>query len=91
MDHDFTIEGFNQVLKMVDQNKSSALTDIRTGVIVDAFSSERDRVLHLYNLSTSTSTFPKKWKTGTVVSHPKINNPKCALYMRPISLMLIPG
>ena len=64
---------------------------IRSNVIVDAFNILIDRTLRLYDMSIRNSVFPKKWKTSIVVPLPKINNPRFAPDMRPISLIPLLG
>ena len=45
----------------------------------------------MYNQSIQSSTFPSKWKTSIVIPIPKVNNPRYASDMRPISLIPLPG
>ena len=45
----------------------------------------------MYNQSIQRSTFPSKWKTSIVIPIPKVNNPRYASDMRPISLIPLPG
>ena len=43
------------------------------------------------NGSLTLCTVPDEWKTATIVPLPKVNNPKTASDMRPISLLPFPG
>ena len=71
----------------IDVNKSSAIENIRAVVIIDAFKTQLDRILKLYNGSLTRCIFPIKWKEGTVIPLPKVPIPKTASDMRPISLL----
>ena len=86
-----TEEELLRILQKIDVNKSSSLTNIRSKVIVDAFSSQLDRVLKMYNGSLTRCTFPTSWKVGTIVPLPKVTIPKTAGDMRPIALLPLPG
>ena len=88
---DFTIIDLQKALKLININKSSAVKDIRSQIIIDAFTFFPEKILKIYNTSIKTSTFPESWKKSIVVPLPKINNPKFAADMRPISLIPLPG
>ena len=79
------------IVNDIDLSKSSAIKNIRTVVIVDAFKAQFDRILRLYNGSLTRCIFPARWKKGTIVPLPKINIPKTASDLRPISLLPLPG
>ena len=78
-----------EIIKEIDINKSSAIENVRAMVIIDAFKAQLDRITRLYNGSLTRCIFPTRWKKGTVVPLPKINIPKTASDMRPISLLHI--
>ena len=80
----FNIEEINKAIGKVDPNKSSAIENIRSNVIIDAFNHNIDRVLKMYNISLVQSTFPDAWKTSTVMPLPMVNNKKHAAELRPI-------
>ena len=86
-----TRDEFLEILNNVDVNKSSSMDNIRTMVIIDAFTAQLDRVLKLYNGSLTRCIFPTPWKEGTVIPLPKISIPKTALDLRPISLLPLSG
>ena len=65
-----------EVLKLVDVNKSSAIENIRSNVIIDACLGEIERFVKLYNGSLTHCTFPDKWKYSTVIPLSKVSNPK---------------
>ena len=50
-----------------------------------------EKILHLYNESLRQMTFPQTWETSIIVPIPKINTPKLASDLRPISLIPLPG
>ena len=78
-------------LDKVNVDKSSAVPDIKTQVLVHAFKSQKNRIVRMYNGSLALCTFPNKWKKATIVPLPKVNNPKVVSDMRPISLLPFPG
>ena len=88
---DFDAEELYEVFKLINVNKSSALTNIRSQVLIDSFYKEFERILQLYNKSIRSVTFPSRWKTSIVIPIPKIYNPIHASDMRPISLIPLPG
>ena len=77
--------------KKVNVNKSSAIPDIKTQVMVHAYKHQSERVVRMYNGSLTQCTFPLKWKKATIVPLPKVANPKTVSDMRPISLLPFPG
>ena len=79
------------ILKDVNLNKSSAIHNIRTKVLVHAFQSQLTRVVKMYNGSLTLCAVPDEWKVATIVPLPKVNNPRTASDMRPISLLPFPG
>ena len=87
----FTYDELHTVMKLIDVNKSSAVNNIRTSVIIDAYETITERIIRLYNQSLQQAKFPTTWKTRIVVPIPKVNTPKTASDFRPISLIPIPG
>ena len=86
-----THEEFLNILNDIDINKSSAIDNIRSMVLIDSFRSQLDRVIRIYNGSLTRCIFPTCWKKGTVIPLPKISHPKTASDMRPITLLPLPG
>ena len=76
---------------MIDKNKSSAITNIRANVVIDAFEAQLERIMRLFNLSLLTSIYPQSWKVSIVVPLSKVNFPQNASDLRPISLLPLPG
>ena len=90
-DEPFSPDELRKAIKLINTNKSSAVNNIRSSVIIDAYEIMFERILHLYNQSIKQATFPTAWKTSIVVPIPKINTPKYASDLRPISLIPVPG
>ena len=90
-DADFTVQELENAFKLINVNKSSAVPNVRSQVIIDSYQREIERVLVLYNQSLKTAIFPNKWKVGTVIPIPKVKNPVHASDMRPILLIPLPG
>ena len=82
----FTEEEVHTVCKAIDVNKSSALTNIKTMVLKDAFLSKLPELRWLFNCSLQYSIFPDNWKLSSIVPLPKVNNPKLASELRPVAL-----
>ena len=88
---DITTVDLELFLNKVNINKSSAVSNIKTKVLVHAFHNQKNRIVRMYNGSLTLCTFPSKWKRATIVPLPKISNPKTVSDMRPISLLPFPG
>ena len=86
-----TVDEIRDVLKVLDVNKSSAIENLRSMVIIDDCYGVTERFAKLYNGSLTHCVFPDKWKYSTVIPLPKIPNPKTASDMRPVSLLPLPG
>ena len=80
-----------QIIKKIDVNKSSAIENIRSAVIIDAFKSQLVRVVRMYNGSLTRCSFPTSWKEGTIIPLAKTSAPQTAGDMRPIALLPLPG
>ena len=87
----FTEEEVHIVCKSIDVNKSSALTNIKTMVLKDAFLSRILELVWLFNCSMQYSIFPDSWKLSSIVPLPKVSNPKLASELRPVALTPLPG
>ena len=79
------------VLKLIDVNKSAAIENVRSKVIIDAYMVQRDRMLKIYNGSLTHCMYPASWKRSTVIPLAKVNVPKTASDMRPISPLPLLG
>ena len=90
-DEPFSHEELHKAINLINVSKSSAVKNIRSGVIIDAYEIMFERILRLYNQSLRQAKFPTVWKTSIVVPIPKVNTPKYASDFRPISLIPLPG
>ena len=86
-----TVDEMLKIVNNIDISKSSSVENIRSVVIIDAFRTQLERIVRLYNGSLTRCIFPGSWKQGTIVPLPKISNPKTASDMRPIALLPLPG
>lgn len=59
------------ILKELDCNKSSGVTDISSNFIFDAIAAMPDVFIKLINLSLSTGVFPNAWKCAKITVTPK--------------------
>ena len=87
----FTDEEVHAICKSINVNKSSALINIKTMVLKDAFFSKLEELKWLFNCSMQHSTFPDSWKLSSIVPLPKVCNPKMASELRPVALTPLPG
>ena len=86
-----TIRNLEYFIKKVNTNKSSAVPNIKTRVLIHAYRCQAERVVSMYNGSLTQCTFLNAWKRATIVPLPKVSNPKTVSDMRPISLLPFPG
>ena len=87
----FTDVDVLKVCKDINIYKSSALSNIKTHVLKNAFLSNIVKVTKIFNTSMSQMIFPNAWKLSTIVPLPKISNPKSASDLRPVALTSLPG
>ena len=84
----------NEVFKLVKDinvSKSSGLHNISSFIVKEAFAVLVEEVTHLFNLSISSSKFPKAWKDALVIPIPKSGDLSKVQNFRPISLLPLPG
>ena len=72
-------------------SKSSGLTNFSSFIIKEAFIILLEEVTYLFNLSISSSEFPKAWKEALVIPIPKSGDLTKVQHFRPISLLPLPG
>ena len=80
-----------KLIKAIKVKKPSAIKNIKSYVIKDAFLSVPDVLLCLFNKCLVTCFFPTSWKTATIIPLPKKPNSLDVNDLRPISLLAIPG
>lgn len=79
------------IIKDLDYSKSSGCLSISAKLYIDAFEILTEQLLHLFNLSLMTQTFPQAWKRSIVIPLPKKGNRFLKENTRPISLIHICG
>lgn len=79
------------ILKELDPTKSSGCLQISAKLYIDAFEVLLEQLLHLFNLSLMTQTFPRAWKKLIVIPLPKKGDRFIMENTRPISLIHICG
>ena len=84
-------EEVHNLCKEINTGKSSALINLSSKIIKDAFLVLPVQLVYMYNLSISTATFPSQWKIATVIPLFKGGNRLDVGNYRPISLLPLPG
>ena len=79
------------IVKEIDIHKSSAINNVNTTVLKDAFLVLIPQLTFMYNLSFVTNTFPESWTSAIVVPLQKPGDPSDVSNLRPISLLPLPG
>ena len=85
------IKATTKLIKDIDISKSSAIPNLSSRVIKDAFEAIPDKLTRLFNLSIAERKFPEQWKVATVISLQKVGNKTDVNNFRPISLLPLPG
>ena len=80
-----------KLVKSINISKSSGLNNVSSLMVKEAFTVLLPQVTHMFNLSLSTSIFPKEWKKALVVHIPKAGDATKVKNYRPISLLPLPG
>ena len=92
---DYCCLGLSLVQKLINEidiSKSSAMGNLSTRLLRDAFACMIFKLAYLYNNCLETSTFPAKWGIGIVTPIPKTQTKsKEAKYWRPITQICLPG
>ena len=77
--------------KEINVSKSSAIKNLSSKIIKDAFLVLVLQLVYLFNLSLEVKVFPYQWKTATVIPLFKGGNRRDVGNYRPISLLPLPG
>ena len=85
------IKDTTKLIKDIDISKSSAIPNLSSRVIKDAFEAIPDKLTRLFNLSIAKRKFPEQWKVATVIPLQKVGNKTDVNNFRPISLLPLPG
>ena len=80
-----------KVIKAINVSKSSGLEHISSFIVKEAFGFLVPEMTFLYNLSLTSSKFPRAWRKALLISIPKSRNLTEFKNYRPISLLLLPG
>lgn len=91
MSHPISERLLVSLLKDLDCTKSSGCLNISAKLYIDSFEVLIEQLLHLFNLSLKTQTFPEAWKRSTVIPLPKKGNRFIMENTGPISLIHICG
>ena len=81
------IEEVKKLIKDIDTSKSSAIENIDSRVIKDAFEALPHYLTKIFNLSLNRGLVPEIWKTATVIPIKKEGNSPDVNNLRPISLL----
>ena len=84
----------NEVVKLIneiDNYKSSAIDNLSSRILKDAFQAIPEIITECFNLSLSTGIFPTRWKLAKVVPLFKSGDSTDVNNYRPISLLPLPG
>ena len=81
----------SKVAKDLNSSKASAIENISSPVLKEAFLHTPNQFTHIINLSLTTGKVPEKWKVATVVPLPKEGDPENVSNLRPISTLPLPG
>ena len=86
-----TEQMLEKVVKDINVNKASSITNISATVLKDAFLALIPQLTFMYNLSFETGIFPEEWKVANVIPLRKGGDPTDVGNLRPISLLPLPG
>ena len=91
---DDIIIGVDEVIKLskeIDITKSSAIENVSSRIIKDAFLAIPVKVCQLFNASIAQGVFPSEWKYATIVPLQKEGDRANITNLRPVSLLPLPG
>ena len=91
---DDIIIGVDDVIKLSkesDITKSSAIENVSSRIIKDAFLAIPGKVCQLFNASIAQGVFPSEWKYATIVPLQKEGDRDNVTNLRPVSLLPLPG
>lgn len=86
-----TVEETIKMIEGIDISKSSALDNLSSRLLKDAFLALPIHLTYIFNLSIDTAEFPESWKRSNVVLIPKEGVRDNPNNYRPISLLPLPG
>ena len=80
-----------KVVQDINIHKASAIGNLTSRVLKDAFEVLITQLTYLFNLSFIQAEFPKKWKEAQVVPLPKSGDQSNITNFRPVALLPLPG
>ena len=80
-----------QIINDIDIYKSSAIKDISSEVLKDAFLTLLPQLVYMYTQCLRLNVFPDSWKVANVIPLQKTGDPSDVNNLRPISLLPLPG
>lgn len=86
-----TVDETIKVVSQIDISKSSAVENLTSRVLKDAFSAIPIHLAFLFNLSIDSGIFPDRWKRANLILVPKEGLSSDPANYRPISLLPLPG
>ena len=79
-----------KIIKDIQVYSSSAIKNLSSNVLKDAFLALPEQITYMYNRSLATGIFPPKWKIATVIPLQKDGDKSDVNNLRPISLLPLP-
>lgn len=86
-----TLDQLEKIILALNPSKSSAVNNIKSSVLKDAFMILSTQLLHIINCSINQNLIPDKWKIATVIPLQKDGNTQDVNNLRPISTLPLPG
>ena len=83
------VDEVKKLIGTIDTSKTSAITNLSSRIIKDAFESVPNLLIQIFNLSLSRGIVPDSWKAATVIPLKKEGNSPDVNNLRPISLLPI--
>ena len=85
------LQNLIKIIKDIDINKSSAIPFLSSYILKVVFLTVPMWLLHIFNRSLLTNSFPHSWKKATVIPLPKGGARNDVSNLRPVSLLPLPG
>ena len=82
-----TVDEVKNLIKEIDISKASAILNLSSRIVKDAFEAIPLLLTQLFNLSLSSGIVPEIWKSATVIPLKKEGNSPDVNNLRPISLL----